>query len=243
MAEFKHYLSGLVAARRQHPGDPDSDVLTRLIAGEAPAAGGGEGPDSVGSMSASAAEARDSGAARPGARLSETELLHNCIFLLNAGHETTTNLIGNGAHALLTHRDQWQRLLDEPALLPTAIEELLRFESPLQLNNRLLTAPVRIGDVEMQPGDFVTLAIGAANRDPAVFDQPHRLDVARKPNPHLAFGQGHHACAGMNVARLEARIAFGRLLQRCPRLELAGEPQRETRIRFRGFRSLPVRLG
>ncbi|HRH90218.1 MAG TPA: cytochrome P450 [Rubrivivax sp.] len=211
---FKDYLRGLVAQRRRHPGDPSSDVLTRLIEGEV----GGE-------------------------RLSETELLHNCIFLLNAGHETTTNLIGNGAHALLTHRDQWQRLLDQPALLPAAVEELLRFESPLQLNNRLLGCAVRVGDVELPAGDFVTLALGAANRDPEVFAQPHALDVARKPNPHLAFGQGHHACAGMNVARLEARIAFGRLLQRCPRLELAGTPQRETRIRFRGFKSLPVRLG
>ena len=211
---FKDYLRGLVAQRRRHPGDPHSDVLTRLIAGEV----GGE-------------------------RLTDTELLHNCIFLLNAGHETTTNLIGNGAHALLTHRAQWQRLLDEPALLGTAVEELLRYESPLQLNNRLLTAPVRVGDVELPAGDFVTLAIGAANRDPAVFDRPHDLDVGRKPNPHLAFGQGHHACAGMNVARLEARIAFGRLLQRCPRLEAAGAAERETRIRFRGFKSLPVRLG
>ena len=214
VTDFKDYLRGLVAERRRHPGDPHSDVLTRLIAGEV----GGE-------------------------RLTDVELLHNCIFLLNAGHETTTNLIGNGAHALLSFRDQWQRLLAEPALLPPAVEELLRFESPLQLNNRLLTAPVRIGAVELPAGDFVTLAIGAANRDPAVFERPHTLDVGRKPNPHLAFGQGHHACAGMNVARLEARIAFGRLLQRCPKLDLAGPPRRETRIRFRGFRSLPVRLG
>jgi cytochrome P450 len=210
---FKDYLRGLVAERRAHPGDPQADVLTRLIQGEV----GGE-------------------------KLTEVELLHNCIFLLNAGHETTTNLIGNGAHALLTHRSQWQRLLDHPALLPTAVEELLRFESPLQLNNRLLTAAVRVGDAELPAGDFVTLALGAANRDPAVFDRPHALDVARKPNPHLAFGQGAHACAGMNVARLEARIAFGRLLQRCPGLDLAGTPQRETRIRFRGWRTLPVVL-
>ncbi|MFO1273356.1 MAG: cytochrome P450 [Rubrivivax sp.] len=210
---FKDYLKGLVAERRRHPGDPQADVLTRLIQGEV----GGE-------------------------KLTDVELLHNCIFLLNAGHETTTNLIGNGAHALLTHRDQWQRLLEQPALLPTAVEELLRFESPLQLNNRLLTAAVRVGGVELPTGDFVTLAIGAANRDPAVFEQPHALDVARKPNPHLAFGQGAHACAGMNVARLEARIAFGRLLQRCPRLDLGGTPQRETRIRFRGWRTLPVVL-
>ena len=239
VTEFEAYLRGLVADRRRHPGDPHADVLTRLIAGEA----GAEDPRARGAAGAGSREGRDAGSGQPGARLTETELLHNCIFLLNAGHETTTNLIGNGAHALLSHRGQWQRLLDEPALLPTAIEELLRFESPLQLNNRLLTAPVRVGDVELPRGGFVTLGIGAANRDPAVFDRPGALDVARKPNPHLAFGQGHHACAGMNVARLEARIAFGRLLQRCPRLDLAGEPQRETRIRFRGFRSLPVRLG
>jgi cytochrome P450 len=211
--EFKRYLGALVARRRQHPGDAQVDVLTRLIQGEV----GGE-------------------------RLSELELLHNCIFLLNAGHETTTNLIGNGMHALLTHRDQWQRLLDERSLLDTAVEELLRFESPLQLNNRLSTAPMRIGDVELPAGSFITLAIGSANHDETVFDRPERLDVARKPNPHLAFGQGAHACAGMNVARLEARIAFGQLLERCPGLRLCGTPERDPRIRFRGWRTLPVTL-
>jgi cytochrome P450 len=211
--EFKRYLAGLVGHRRQHPGDVQVDVLTRLIEGEV----GGE-------------------------RLNETELLHNCIFLLNAGHETTTNLIGNGLHALLTHREQWQRLLAEPALMDMAVEELLRFESPLQLNNRVTTAPMRVGGVELPAGSFLTLAIGSANHDPAVFDQPGRLDVARRPNPHLAFGQGAHACAGMNVARLEARIAFGRLLARFPRLRLQGTPKRDRRIRFRGWRTLPVAL-
>jgi len=213
VSDFLVYLRGLVAQRRAHPGDPQADVLTRLIQGEV-----------------------------SGERLSDSELMHNCIFLLNAGHETTTNLIGNGAHALLTQRDQWQRLLDDPALLITAVEELLRFESPLQLNNRLCTEPLRIGGVELPAGSFITLAIGSANRDPAHFQDPDRLDVARKPNPHLAFGQGAHACAGMNVARLEARIAFGRLLARCPGLHLRGTPQRDPRIRFRGWRTLPVVL-
>jgi len=211
--DFKAYLRTLVAERRRRPGDPRFDVLTRLIQGDA----GGE-------------------------QLSETELLHNCIFLLNAGHETTTNLIGNGAHALLTQREQWQRLVNDPSLLGTAVEELLRFESPLQLNNRQCTAPMRIGSMELPAGSFVTLAIGSANRDPAQFADPDRLDVGRKPNPHLAFGQGAHACAGMNVARLEARIAFGRLLARCPQLRLRGTPQRDPRIRFRGWRTLPVVL-
>ena len=211
--DFKAYLRHLVAERRRQPGDPRFDVLTRLIQGE-----------------------------QDGERLSEIDLLHNCIFLLNAGHETTTNLIGNGAHALLTQRDQWQRLVAEPALLGTAVEELLRFESPLQLNNRLAAAPLRVGGVELPAGSFVTLAIGAANRDPAQFSDPDRLDIARKPNPHLAFGQGAHACAGMNVARLEARIAFGRLSARFPGLRLRDGAQRDLRIRFRGWRTLPVAL-
>ena len=206
-------LRQLVAERRRRPGDPDADVLTRLIQGDAD----GE--------------------------LSEAELLHNCIFLLNAGHETTTNLIGNGVHALLRHRSQWQRLVDEPGLVASAVEELLRFESPLQLNNRRTTAPAVFSGVELPAGSFVTLGIAAANRDPAVFDAPDRLDIARRPNPHLAFGQGAHACSGMNVARLEARLAIGALAARLPRLALRGEPERDRRVRFRGFRRLPVQLG
>lgn len=211
--DFLAALRGLVVQRRAAPGDPEVDVLTRLIQGEV-----------------------------NGEKLSETELLHNCIFLLNAGHETTANLIGNGAHALMTHRDQLERLAAEPTLLPTAVEELLRFESPLQLNNRLTTAPLVLGGREIPSGSFLTLAIGAANRDPEAFDQPDRLDIARKPNHHVAFGHGGHACAGMNVARLEARIAFGALLARFPGLRLAGPPQRDRRVRFRGFSALPVRL-
>ncbi len=210
--DFLAYLRDLVADRRAHPGDPEADVLTRLIQGD-----GGE-------------------------HFTEPELLHNCIFLLNAGHETTTNLIGNGMHALLTHRDQLERLAADAALMPTAVEELLRFESPLQLNNRMTTAPMTIGGVDLPAGSFLTLAIGAANRDPDEFPQPDRLDLARKPNRHLAFGHGAHACAGMNVARLEARIAIGRLLARFPRIALTGAPTRDPRVRFRGLSRLPVTL-
>jgi cytochrome P450 len=213
VSDFLVYLRTLVAARRARPGDPQADVLTRLIQHET----GGE-------------------------RLSEAELLHNCIFLLNAGHETTTNLIGNGVHALLTQHGEYERLVADAALLPTAIEELLRFESPLQLNNRRVTAPLTLGGTAIEPGTFLTLAIGAANRDPAHFTDPDRLDIARKPNLHLAFGHGAHACAGMNVARLEARIAIGALARRFPALALAGEAERDPRIRFRGFRRLPVSL-
>ncbi len=211
-SEFLAYLKHLVAERERHPGDPEADVLTRLMRGDAQG------------------------------RLSEKELLHNCIFLLNAGHETTSNLIGNGAHALMTHRDQLERLAAEPALIGSAVEELLRFESPLQLNNRLAMAPIEIGDRVIDPGTFVTLCIGAANRDPAEFADPERLDIARRPNNHLAFGQGAHACSGMNVARMEGRIALGALVARYPHIELAAPPERDRRVRFRGFRRLPVRL-
>ena len=214
VTDFCTQLRSLVAHRRAHPGDPQADVLTRLIQGEA-----------------------------NGEQLSEAELLHNCIFLLNAGHETTTNLIGNGVHALLTQRHAWQQLVDTPALIHTAVEELLRFESPLQLNNRQLDAPLDLGGRTLPAGDYLTLGVGAANHDPAVFHQPGVLDLARKPNPHLAFGHGAHACAGLNVARLEARIALGALAARYPRLDLAGAPVRDRRVRFRGFSAVPVRLG
>jgi cytochrome P450 len=211
--EFLDYLEGLIARRRQQPGDPDADVLTRLIRGD------------------------DEGA------LDGRELMHNCIFLLNAGHETTSNLIGNGLHALLRHRDPWDRLCAKPSLIGTAVEELLRYESPLQLNNRRTLADLALPSGATVPaGHFITLGIGAANRDPAVFDDPDRLDLARTPNHHLAFGQGSHACSGMNVARLEGRIAIGALLARYPRMALAGAPERDQRVRFRGFSRLPVVL-
>ena len=213
VTEFLAALGEVVADRRAHPLDPEEDVLTRLIRGQ------------------------------PGEpALTEKELLHNCIFLLNAGHETTTNLIGNGLHALMTHRDQLDRLVADPDLLPTAIEELLRYESPLQLNNRRLTDAVEVGGQTLAAGTFVTLSVAAANRDPAQFPDPDRLDISRRPNRHLAFGHGDHACAGMNVARMEARIAIGRLLARFPGIRLAGPPERDRRIRFRGFLRLPVML-
>jgi len=211
--DFLPWLADLIARRRREPGDPDVDVLTRLMQGDAQGT------------------------------LSERELMHNCIFLLNAGHETTTNLIGNGIDTLLTHRGELQRLVAQPALINTAVEELLRWESPVQLNNRRTTAPVPISDRVLPAGCFVTLAIGAANRDPAEFADPERLDIARRPNNHLAFGQGAHACSGMNVARLEGRIAIGRLLARYPSLQRRGAPQRDLRMRFRGLKQLPVALG
>jgi len=213
VAEFVDYLKGLTAGRRRNPGDPEVDVLTRLLQGE-----------------------------KDGERLTELELFHNCIFMLNAGHETTTNLMGNGLWLLMRHPGEFARLRADPGLLNPAIEEMLRYEGPIQLNNRRMTAPIALSGREVPAGTFVTIGIGAANRDPAQFPDAERFDVGRKPNRHLAFGQGDHACSGMNVARMEARIAFGRLLARFARIEPAGEPERDRRIRFRGFRRLPVRV-
>lgn len=213
VTEFKDYLRGLVAERKRTPGDPAVDVLTRLIQGE-----------------------------RNGEQLTENELYHNCIFMLNAGHETTTNLLGNGTWLLLENPGQLARLRAEPGLLNTAIEEMLRYEGPIQLNNRRLAAPMELGGRTLPASTYITIGIGAANRDAQQFPDAGRFDVGRRPNRHLTFGQGDHACSGMNVARMEARIAFGRLLARFAKIELAGAPERDRRIRFRGFRRLPVRV-
>lgn len=206
------YLSGLVERRRASPGDPETDVLTRLILGD-----GGE-------------------------RLTSEDLLHNCIFLLNAGHETTTNLIGNSLFCLLNWPAEKHRLLEQPELIRSAVEEFLRFESSNQLGNRITTQPVTVGRVSMPPATPITLCIGAANRDPSQFSEPNRLDIARSPNRHLAFGSGAHQCVGMNLGKLEARIAISRFLKRFPRFALAGTPVRGGRARFRGFLHLPCRL-
>ena len=218
VGDFLAYLEGLVARRRAKPGNPEHDVLTRLIQGE------NNGQDN-------------------GERLTEKELLHNCIFLLNAGHETTTNLIGNGLMALLAHQAEKQRLIDNPALIKTAVEEMLRFESSNQLGNRMTVEPVELGGIAMPAGTPVTLCIGAANRDPAQFADPENLDIGRTPNRHLAFGTGAHQCAGMALARLEGAIAISRFLARFPNYALSGEPVRGGRVRFRGFLKVPCQIG
>lgn len=175
-----------------------------------------------------------------GDRLTETELIQNCIFLLNAGHETTTNLIGNGVAALLDNPDELQKLRADPSLIETAVEEFLRFESSNQLGNRRVTEDMEFAGVRLDAGALVTLGIGAANRDPEQFADPDRLDIARSPNRHLAFGGGIHACAGMSLARLEGRLAIGRLVARAPEFRRAGDAVRGGRARFRGFSSFPI---
>ena len=176
------------------------------------------------------------------AELTESELLQNCVFLLNAGHETTTNLIGNGLYLLLNHPDAAGRLRSDPQLIGTAVEECLRLESPNQLGNRLVSQRVTIGAVVLEPNTYLTLCIGAANRDADEFSDPERFDIARRPNRHLAFAAGAHACAGMGVARLEAQIALLRAVQTLPRLRLTGSATRARRARFRGFLSLPAEV-
>jgi len=208
--DFLIYLEGLVEQRSATPGDPQHDVLTRLIQGE-----------------------------DNGERLTSKELLHNCIFLLNAGHETTTNLIGNGLVALSENPAQKQRLIERPDLINTAVEEILRFESSNQLGNRMTTEPVEFGGIALPAGTPVTLCIGAANRDPAQFTDPENLDIGRTPNRHLAFASGPHQCAGMALARLEGAIAMSRFLARFPGYALKGAPVRSGRVRFRGFSSVP----
>jgi len=177
-----------------------------------------------------------------GEPLNTAELAENCVFLLNAGHETTTNLIGNAIELLARHPDQRVRLIANPDLLRTTIEEVLRYESSNQLGNRITTRPVEIGGERLDAGTFVTLCIGAANRDPAAFENAEAFDIARDPNRHLAFAAGIHQCAGMNLARMEARIALAAFLKRFPGYQLTAKPVRSQRARFRGFTEMPISL-
>ncbi|MQA34909.1 cytochrome P450 [Modestobacter roseus] len=177
-----------------------------------------------------------------GDRLTEDELVTTCILLLNAGHEATVNVSGNGLLALLEHPAELQRLRDDPALLPTAIEELMRFDSPLQLFERTATADVEIGGVTVAQGQKIAALLGSANRDPRVFTDPDTLDVGRTDNPHISFGAGVHFCIGAPLARVELQASFGALLSRTSSLELGARPQRRPEFVMRGLADLPVVL-
>ena len=173
-------------------------------------------------------------------QLDYEELVQNCILLLNAGHETTSNLIGNGINALLEFPEQLERLRKDPGLIKTAVEEMLRFESPLQIGNRGVSQPIKIGDIELPVGTQILTSIGGANRDPAEFPDPDKFDIGRQPNRHVAFAGGIHACIGAPLARIEGRIAIGHLVARFPKLRQNGKSVRQGRIRFRGLQYLPV---
>jgi cytochrome P450 len=158
-----------------------------------------------------------------GGRLSEKELVNSCITLLVAGHETTTSLIGNGLFTLLRHPDQWQLLKQNPALLPAAMEEMLRYESPVARQPRLMKQNVEMGGKQLREGQMVFQMLNAANRDPAYFTEPDNFDISRQKNPHLAFGLGVHFCVGATLARTEGDIVFSTLMTRLPEIRLVDE--------------------
>jgi len=215
--DFAAYLKGLVDDRRRNPGDPEKDLLTRLIRGE-----------------------------HEGRKLSEPELLQNCIFILNAGHETTTNLIGNTLFCLLSHPDALRATVEDPALLPGAIEEVLRVEPPIQRVRRVATEACELGGVAIEAGQPVIAVLVAANRDPARFADPDRFDILRdlggSAQRHTSFGHGVHFCLGAPLARLEAPIAVQAVLNRHPRAVLPDGfvPAWQPTINMHGLRSLPI---
>jgi cytochrome P450 len=209
--DFKDYLARLIVAKRARGTPDDPDVLDVLI--------------------------RDHD---EGEGLSVDEILHNCIFMLNAGHDTTTSLITNGFDLLLRFPDQKARLIADPSLLRTAIEEMLRYESPLQIGNRKAVVDCEIGGQKIAAGTFLHVCIAAADHDERQFAEPERFDVGRTPNRHIAFGHGIHFCAGNAVARMEASLAFGKWLARFPDFERAGPTVRPPRWRFRVIDELKV---
>jgi cytochrome P450 len=180
-----------------------------------------------------------------GERLSDDELVSTCIVFLFAGHETTANLIGNGLLALLKHPEQLAVLREQPELAATAVEELLRYDSPVQRNRRIASVDVELGDKHIRQGDSVMVFMGSANRDPEKFPDPDALDVTRAPNQHMAFGHGIHFCVGAALSRIEAPIAITALLDRFPRVRLADGYREQWRpnITFRGLESLELELG
>ncbi|HFC12605.1 MAG TPA: cytochrome P450 [Anaerolineae bacterium] len=198
----------------QRRNDPRDDLITRLIQVE-----------------------------EAGEKMSEDELISTCILLLNAGHEATVNVIGNGVLALLRHPEQLAKWRQDPALTPTAIEELLRYDTPLHLFNRWVLEELEFGGQQFKQGQQISLLLGAANRDPAVFDSADTLDLARKPNPHLSFGGGIHYCLGAPLARLELQTALPILLERLPNLRLADQPQFSNSYHFHGLEALQIMTG
>jgi cytochrome P450 len=178
-----------------------------------------------------------------GEMLSADELLATCVILLVGGHETTTNLIGNGVLALLRHPEQLHRLRSDPALIGSAVEELLRYDSPAQMSTRLANDDLTLGGMDIRAGELVKLWLGAANRDPAQFPDPGRLDLGRSEIRHLAFGYGTHFCVGAALARLEGQVALATLIARFPGLSLTNEPlmYHGTQV-FRALKRLPIGL-
>jgi cytochrome P450 len=184
-------------------------------------------------------------AAEEGERLTRDELVATYALILFAGHETTTNLIGNGVLALLEHRDQWRLLCDDPSLAPGAVEEAFRYDAPVQISLRTAVVDLKLNGVEIPVGTPLWLLIGSANRDPKAFSNPDDLDITRSPNDHLGLGHGVHFCLGGPLARLQGQVVLSALAQRFPGTELARAPDtlaRSTGVSMRGLISLPVKL-
>ncbi len=212
--DFKAYLKDLIAWKRERLAErDDTDILSALLADHDNADG-----------------------------LTEIELMHNCIFLLNAGHDTTAMLISNGLDLLFRFPDQMARLRADPSLMKTAIEEMLRYESPLQVGNRRTTTEVTVHGEKLTAGTFLHVGIASANHDERAFDDADDFDIGRAPNRHLGFGNGIHTCAGNSLARMEASLAFSKLLARFATIEQTGPTVRPSRARFRVVSEMPVRL-
>ena len=214
VVEFGALLDDLINHRRNNPdAGGEGEVLKSLIFGEI-----------------------------NGKRLTQEELIQNCIFLLNAGHETTTSLVGNALASLLDNPDEFQRLKDDPELIVSAVEEVLRYQSPLQIGNRLVTADFEIDGEFIPAGTYIHTSIACANRDPEMFENPEIFDISRKPNKHLAFITGIHVCLGATLSRLEGKAAIGKLVRRFPNIQATGEAELNQLARFRGYNRLPVRI-
>ena len=177
-----------------------------------------------------------------GLELSETELLHQCIFMLNAGHETSTNMLSHGLNELINHRDLYKSLQKEPGRIDTAIDEILRFQPPIQINNRRCLEKTKLGDVVVPEGTSVHMIIAGANRDPLQFFKPETFDISRSPNRHLSFGLGIHICAGINLARVEAKVAFQSLMSSFREINLLKKPKIANRIRFREIKEMQIEI-
>ena len=179
-----------------------------------------------------------------GDRFTDEEVIANVVVTMVGGQETTTNLIGNGMISLLRHRDQLELLMSDYSLIPSAVEELLRFESPSQQTARIAPADTELGGMLLRKGQAVIAVMAAANRDPARFPEPDKLDITRKDNRHLAFGYAAHFCFGAPLARIEAQVAFEALLKRFPKIAMVpGKHEWRHNLGLRGLMSLPVTLG
>ena len=176
--------------------------------------------------------------------LTTDEIIGTCILLLFAGHETTSNLIGNGFLYSMKHRDQWERLIAEPALAETAVEEFLRYDGPSGALARVAAADLEMGGKTIREGQRVFAFMNSANRDPEAFADPERFDIGRLQNPHVTFGHGIHFCLGAPLARLEAQVATTRLAERLPDVRLSGgDPEWHDSLILRGVKRLPLQLG